>query len=318
MKKMICLVIVFTIALLGFTGCAKENNGITVGIIQYGSHDSLDNCYEGIYDALSQIEGITIDLQNGNFESTTCDAIAKNMASKNYDLIIAIATPAATSAYAACMNTNIPVIFCAVNDPVGAGIVDTLDIPGGLCSGTSDILDFDAQLKLITSLQPNVKRIGILYTTSEANSVSNLARFTEVAKAYDVEVVSQGVQTAADIPQAAASLCSKVDCINNFTDNNVVNNLTILLEQANIYKIPVYGSEIEQVEKGCLASVSIDYVELGKVTGKMAIDVLNGEDTTTMAVKTISDATPIINMEVATELEISIPSEYANADFITE
>lgn len=318
MKKILCVLLSAAILLLSLSGCTQKDEGITVGIIQYGSHDSLDNCYEGIYEVISQIDGVTIDLQNGNFEVATCDTIAKNMASKNYDLIIAIATPAASSAYAACRNTNIPVIFCAVNDPVGAGLVDSLDNPGGLCSGTSDILDFDSQLKLITSMQPDVKKIGVLYTTSEANSISNLDRFIEASAAYDIEVISQGVQTAADIPQAAASLCAKVDCINNFTDNNVVNNLSILIENADIYNIPVYGSEIEQVEKGCMASVSIDYVELGRVTGQMAKDVLDGYDISQMKVKTISDATPVINKGVASKLGITIPSQYDNANFITE
>ena len=205
----------------------------TVGVIQFGSHPSLDNCYAGVEAALKASGlDITIDRQDGNFDSATCDTIAKNMVSKNYDLIIPIATPAAVSAYAAAANTNIPVVFCAVSDPVTAGIVDSIEKVGGNCTGTSDILDLSAQVDMILAMQPELKKIGVLYTTSEANSVSQLARLKEIALEKGVEIVEQGVQTAADIPQAAASLASKVDCINNFTDNNVVNSLSVVLEQA--------------------------------------------------------------------------------------
>ncbi|MEA5059813.1 MAG: ABC transporter substrate-binding protein [Clostridia bacterium] len=288
----------------------------TVGVIQFGSHPSLDNCFAGVEQALTAAGNVTIDLQNGNFDSATCDTIAKNMAAKNYDMIIGIATPAAVSAYAAAANTDIPVVFCAVSDPVAAGLVDSMEAPGGNCTGTSDVLDFAAQLSLITTLQPAAKSIGILYTTSEANSVSQLAQIKSIASEYGVEIVEQGVQGAADIPQAAATLASKVDCINNFTDNNVVNNLSILLEQANAAGIPVYGSEEEQVINGCLASVGIDYIALGNVTGEMALSVLAGEDAAAMAVRQITDATPIVNTDVLAAFGIQLPEAYANASMV--
>ena len=290
----------------------------TVGVIQFGSHPSLDNCYTGIKQGLDASGlKLTVDLQNGNFDSATCDSIAKNMVAKNYDMIIAIATPAAMSAYAAAANTKIPVVFCAVSDPVAAQLVNTLDAPGGNATGTSDVLDFSAQLSLITTLQPDVKKIGVLYTTSEANSVSQLGMFKAAAGALGLEVVDQGVQTAADVPQAAATLCAKVDCVNNFTDNNVVSQLQVLLTQANANGIPVYGSEVEQVKNGCLAAMSIDYVALGKVTGQMAADILNGANPATMAVKTISDATPVINTDVLASFGMTLPDIFKNAQLVT-
>lgn len=289
----------------------------TVGIIQFGSHPSLDNCYNGIAEILNADPRVTIDLQNGNFDSPTCDTIAKNMAAKEYDLIIAIATPAATSALAATVNTDIPVIFCAVSDPLAAGLVDDMAMPGGNCTGTSDVLDLSAQLQLIRTLQPDAVNLGVLYTTSEANSVSQLKILDELAPTFGFTVVSQGVQSAADIPQAAASLCAKVDCITNFTDNNVVNNLGILLEQANAVGIPVYGSEDTQVAAGCLASVSLDYLALGRVTGQMALDVLNGAAPATMAVQSITDAVPVVNSDVLAAFAMTLPDAYKNATLLT-
>ena len=300
----------------GTEPAATLEDSFTVGVIQFGSHPSLDNCYAGVEQALTAAGNVKIDLQNGNFDSATCDTIAKNMVAKNYDMLIGIATPAAVSAYAAAANTDIPVVFCAVSDPMAAGLVDSMEAPGGNCTGTSDVLDFAAQLGLITKLQPEAKSIGILYTTSEANSVSQLGQIKAIAPQFGVEIVEQGVQSAADIPQAAATLAAKVDCINNFTDNNVVNNLNILLEQANAAGIPVYGSEEEQVINGCLASVGIDYIALGNVTGEMAIDILAGSSAAEMAVRQIMDATPIINTDVLAAFAMELPADYAGASMV--
>ncbi len=301
-------------------GSAAENDGYTIGVIQFGSHPSLDNCYQGIENGLMSSEiadKITIDRQDGNFDSATCDTIAKNMASKNYDLIFAIATPAAVSAYSATQNSQTPVIFTAVSDPVAAGLVESLEAGSKNCIGTSDVLDLEAQVELIKALQPEAKTIGVLYTTSEANSVSQLAILEEVAGRAGMSVEAQGVQSAADIPQAAASLASKVDCINNFTDNNVVNNLSVLLEKANAANIPVYGSEVEQVNNGCIASISLDYIALGEKTAEMGLDVLNGANTQEMAVGTISEGTPVVNTDVLAQFGIELPEAYANAEKVT-
>ena len=292
---------------------------LKIGVIQYMSHPSLDNCYQGIKEALDA-SGLNfeIDYQIGSSASadSDCASFAKNMVASEVDMIFAIATPAAKAAYSATDDTDIPVIFCAVNDPVAAKLVQTADEPGDKCTGTSDVLDLEAQVNMIKAMQSDVKKIGILYTSSEDNSIANLARFKEICDAKGIEVVPSAVQNASDIPSAADELASKVDCINNFTDNNVVNNLSVVLSAADKYKIPVYGSEEEQVKNGCLASVSIDYVALGKVTGQMGVDVIGGEDITKMAAKTITDATPIVNTDVLETLGMTLPADYTNAQTV--
>lgn len=317
MKKIIAVMLA-VIMMLAFAGCGETQNEkksvLKIGIIQYMSHPSLDNCYNGVISALES-SGIqyTVDYQigSGNSADSDCTNFAKNMVAANYDMIIAIATPAAKSAFAATDDTEIPVIFCAVSDPVAAGLVESIDAPGYLCTGTSDVLDLEAQVALIKAMQPEVKSIGILYTSSEDNSITNLKNFKAVCDKEGIEVVATAVQGASDIPSAAEELASKVDCINNFTDNNVVNNLSVVLTAADKYGIPVYGSEEEQVINGCLASVSIDYVALGRVTGEMAVSVLKGEDASTMAVKTITEATPVINSSVLKKLGLSTPEGYS-------
>lgn len=317
MKKIIAVMLA-VIMMLAFAGCGEtqneKNSVLKIGIIQYMSHPSLDNCYNGVISALES-SGLqyTVDYQigSGNSADSDCTNFAKNMVAANYDMIIAIATPAAKSAFAATDDTEIPVIFCAVSDPVAAGLVESMDAPGYLCTGTSDVLDLEAQVALIKAMQPEVKSIGILYTSSEDNSITNLKNFKAICDKEGIEVVATAVQGASDIPSAAEELASKVDCINNFTDNNVVNNLSVVLTAADKYGIPVYGSEEEQVINGCLASVSIDYVALGKVTGEMAVSVLKGEDASTMAVKTITEATPVINSSVLKKLGLSTPEGYS-------
>lgn len=317
MKKIIAVMLA-VIMMLAFAGCGEtqneKNSVLKIGIIQYMSHPSLDNCYNGVISALES-SGLqyTVDYQigSGNSADSDCTNFAKNMVAANYDMIIAIATPAAKSAFAATDDTEIPVIFCAVSDPVAAGLVESMDAPGYLCTGTSDVLDLEAQVALIKAMQPEVKSIGILYTSSEDNSITNLKNFKAICDKEGIEVVATAVQGASDIPSAAEELASKVDCINNFTDNNVVNNLSVVLTTADKYGIPVYGSEEEQVINGCLASVSIDYVALGRVTGEMAVSVLKGEDASTMAVKTITEATPVINSSVLKKLGLSTPEGYS-------
>lgn len=322
MKKIIALLLA-AIMMFAFAGCSenknKEDSVLKIGIIQYMSHPSLDNCYNGIISALEN-SGIeyTVDYQTGSSSSADADCtnFAKNMVAANYDMIIAIATPAAKAAFAATDDTEIPVIFCAVSDPIAAGLVESMEAPGYICTGTSDVLDLEAQVAIIKAMQPDVKSIGILYTSSEDNSITNLKNFKSVCDKENIEVVATAVQGASDIPSAAEELASKVDCINNFTDNNVVNNLSVVLSAADKYGNPVYGSEEEQVVNGCLASVSIDYVALGKVTGEMAVEVLNGADASAMPVKTITEATPVINSSVLKKLGLSIPEGYSEVKTI--
>lgn len=330
LSKITAILMCIVLCVCAFTACSGGQKGdektapaaktYKIGIIQFMSHPSLDNCYNGIIKGLDA-SGISYetDYQTGSANSAAadCATFAQNMIAANCDMIIAIATPAATAAYAALEGTDIPLIFCAVSDPVAAELVDSNEAPGHNCTGTSDVLDLSAQVDLIQAMQEGIKSIGVLYTTSEQNSISNLARLEEICEERGIDLQASGVQNASDIPAAATALATKVDCINNFTDNNVVENLNVVLDAANANKIPVYGSEEEQVKNGCLASVSIDYVALGEVTGGMAADVLGGASAATMAVKTITDATPVINTDVVEALGMTIPAAFENAQTVT-
>jgi len=297
---------------------------LKIGVIQYAPHASLDNCYNGLIEGLKEagfVEGknIKIDLQNAMGEQANSDMIAKNMVSSKYDLIVGIATPAAMSAYSASKDSGIPVIFTAVSDPIEAKLVKTLEAPE-YTTGTSDVLPLEAQIKMIRAFLPKGKKIGIIYTTGEPNSLSHLESFKSLAPKYGFEIVEIGVTGPSEVASAASTLVAKgVDCINNFTDNNVVNNLSSVIHAADNANIPVFGSEVEQVKNGCLASESIDYISLGKETGKMAAMVLKGEKKVgEIPVALISDSEPVYNEEVLNRLGITLPEEYKNSTSVNE
>ena len=214
------------------------------------------------------------------------------------------------SLYNAAMDAGIPVIYTAVTDPLAAELADDEGNPVGEITGTSDKLPVKQQLEMIRQMLPEAETIGIMYTTSEANSEAAVKEYEELAGEYDFKIETAGIATTADIPLAAQSLLEKVDCMTNLTDNTVVSSLPTILEMANEKKIPVFGSEIEQVKLGCLAAEGLDYIELGKQTGKMAAQVLKGEKKASeLPFETIEEASLYVNTAAAEKLEIEIPEE---------
>lgn len=205
------------------------------------------------------------------------------------------------SAYNACMETDIPVVYTAVSDPAEAGLADEEGNPVGNITGSSDVLPVKAQLEMIRSLLPKAVKIGIIYTTSEANSLSTIATYKELAGDYGFEIVDSGITAPSEVEMAAADLVTRVDCLTNLTDNTVVDALQTVLAAANEKKIPVFGSEIEQVKSGCVASMGIEYVELGRQTGVMAAKILKGEAK--------AEETPFIS---ATEAELYVNTAAAD------
>jgi putative ABC transport system substrate-binding protein len=243
------------------------------------------------------------------------DMQAKNMVAKGEALLVGIATPAAMSTYAAARDSGVPVVFVAVSDAVAAGIVQSNEQPGGIATGVSDVLNFPAQLELIRAFLPDAKTIGVIYTVSEPNSIAQLAALTELAPGYGFTIESIGVTSPADVAGAAASLAAKgVDCFNNLTDNNVVDNMSQELRAAGDANIPVFGSEVEQVINGCLAAQGIDYTELGRKAGLMAADILSGRSSPdSTPVLLVNDVTPVYNSAVLAKLGLILPESFADA-----
>lgn len=307
------------------TGADTSGKTYKIAITQYAEHGSLDNCRQGFVEGLAEegiVEGenLTIDFQNAQADSGAASQIASQFVAGNPNLICAIATPSALSCYNAALETDIPVVYTAVTDPVAAEVANADKTPVGNITGTSDKLPVDAQLEMIRNMLPEAKVIGILYTTSEVNSISTIEEYKEKAGDYGFEIVDVGISTTADIPLAADNILSKVDCLNNLTDNTVVQGLPTILAKAGEKHIPVFGSEIEQVKIGCLAAAGIDYIELGKKTGQMAAKILKGEAAASdMPYETFEDYSIYFNQAVADNLGITIDSAViADAQVFTE
>ncbi|MDO4273199.1 MAG: ABC transporter substrate-binding protein [Eubacteriales bacterium] len=307
-----------TMALAGTTTVYAEEQ-YTIGIEQFAEHGSLDNCREGFLAGLEEegiVEGenLTVEYKNAAADMSMVGQISSSFASSNMDLICGIATPSAQSCYNAAMDKGIPVIYTAVTDPEAAELVDDSGNPVGEITGTSDKLPVAEQLEMIRTMLPDAKTIGILYTTSEANSESAIKVYESLAADYGFEIETTGITATADIPLAAEGLLGKVDCLTNLTDNTVVSSLPTILEMANEKNIPVFGSEIEQVKIGCLAAEGLDYIELGKQTGKMAAQVLKGEKKASeIPYETIAESSLYINSAVAENLGIDIPEELSGS-----
>jgi len=317
MKKIISIIVIILIIaglITFYVYNKKSDKEYYIGIGQFGEHPSLDNCRSGFMEGLKEegiVEGenLKVDYQNANFDGGTTNIIADKFKSENVDLAMGIATPMAQAIYNGMKDSNVPVIFTAVTDPVAAGLVD------GNVTGTSDKILANEQLSLIRKVLPDAKKIGVIYTTSEVNSISTLAEVKSIAGNYGFEIVDKGIATSADIPLAADSIVSQVDCLLNFTDNTVVGSLPVLLEKANAAHIPVFGSEIEQVKNGCIATNGIDYYQLGIQTGKMAAKVLKGEaKASDISYETISQSSIYINSSVFSSLGISIPDDLKNSE----
>ena len=291
----------------------------TIGISQFAEHGSLDNCREGFLQGLENegiVEGenLTVEYQNAAADMGTASQISDAFVSDKVDLICAIATPTAQSAYNAAMDSDIPVVYTAVTDPVAAELADEDGNPVGNVTGTSDELPIKEQLEMIRQMLPDAEKVGIMYTSSEANSISALETYKELAGDYGFEIVESGISTTADISLAADDLISQVDCITNLTDNTVVASLPTILEKANEKGIPVFGSEIEQVRIGCLAAEGLDYVALGEQTGEMAAKILKGEaEASEMPYETITEPGFYVNMKVAENLGITVPDELSQS-----
>ena len=314
MKRIVISIAILALILVSSIAFAEN---YTIGIGQFAQHASLDNCYEGFLAGLAEegiVEGenLTVDYQNAQADMGIAQQIAGQFAGKKVDMMVGIATPMAQACYNAASG-RIPTIFTAVTDPIAAGFVSADGKAAGEVTGTSDALPIEAQLKTIRAMLPDAKKIGILYTTSEVNSISAIEIYKQLAPTYGFEIVESGISTIADMPLALDALLPKVDCLSNLTDNTVVSALALMLDKANAAGKPVFGSEIEQVKLGCIAAEGLDYIALGRQTGLMAAKVLKGEAKAgEIAYEIITEPSLYVNSAMLKRFGLTLPEDLAS------
>lgn len=320
-KRRLCALLLAAGLLLTAGGCgsgqAAEKGSATVGVLQFAPHPSLDNCREGFIEGLRQGgygegENLTLIYENAQADMSLAQTAAEKLVRDDCDLICAIATPAAMALAAPTEEAGIPLLFNAVSEPVESGLVDSFEQPGGHITGMSDKLPSEKQVALIQALLPDAETVGILYTTSESNSVTQVDQFTQAAEAAGLKVKAVAVATGNDIASALDSMVGDVDCMQNLLDNTVVSALPLVLEKAEAAGVPVFGSEEEQVVNGCIASEGIDYYQLGVDCGLQAAQILDGAQPGDIPVGVVTEARLTVNAQTLAHYGVELPTELAD------
>ncbi|RNB85871.1 ABC transporter substrate-binding protein [Brevibacillus fluminis] len=288
----------------------------SIGISQFVEHPALDAIEKGIVDGLAGAgyedgKNVKVELQNAHADMSNTVSIAQKFAGDNKDMVIAIATPTAQAAAKAIADK--PVIFSAVTDPIAAGLVGSLDKPDKNVTGTSDKLSMKKQLELVKGFLPNLKKLGVLYTTSEVNSGVQVQELEDAAKEMGVEIVKAGVSTGSEVQLATQSLVGKADAVLIPVDNTVVSAVEGVLMAAEAAKLPVFASDTDTVKRGAIATYGIDYYKMGKQTGEMAARILGGQQITQTPVEVSKEADLYINEQAAAKFGLTIPEDLKKA-----
>ncbi|MDD2579716.1 MAG: ABC transporter substrate-binding protein [Eubacteriales bacterium] len=311
--------LVMSLLVMSVAACSDEKDDqLKVGVVQLVEHPALDASYEGFVDALADAgyvdgENITIVHGNGQNDQANCQTIATQYLNDGMDLVLAIATTAAQAA--ANVLKDIPLLVTAVTDPADAKLVASNENPGGNVSGTSDLTPVREQFDLMMKLIPDVKKVAVLYTSSETNSVfqANIAK--EAAADLGLEVVEATVSSSNEIQQVIESVVDSVDAMYIPTDNTFANAMSTVTLVTEPKGIPVIVGEEGMVNNGGLATIGLSYYKLGYQTGEMAVRILKDDaDIATMPIEYLKDTSVSINTAVADQLGIAIPEDLAAAN----
>ncbi|MEN8906814.1 MAG: ABC transporter substrate-binding protein [Clostridiales bacterium] len=319
-KEILIFILLFTISLVS---CDKEDTESKkeetkkIGVTQIVEHPSLDATFEGFKKALEENgfkegKNIEYDVQNAQNDQNNSQTIAKNFAGDNLDLILAISTPSAQHAFNAIK--DIPIVFSAVTDPVGAELVEAFDKPGDNITGTSDTHP-EAISKTVSFIMDEIKakKVGIIYNSGEQNSLVQVEKVEELVKEAGGKLVKTTVANSSDVKQASESLIGKVDAIYMPTDNTVASGLEAIIEIAENNKIPLFASDVDSMKRGAVAASGFDYKDLGYETGLMAIPILKGEKTCSeINVEYPKNFNLIINKKAAKNQGIKIKEEWSD------
>lgn len=314
MKKFhkIAAAVMAVIMAISMVACSTGSSQKKIGIIQMMDHVALNGAREGFIAALEENgykdgENIVITYQNGQGDTNNMSTIADKFVGDKMDLVLAIATPAAQAI--AGKTAEIPIIATAVTDFAKAGLVNSNDEPGTNVSGTNDMNPISAQLDLMFQLVPDIQTVGFLYSSSEDNSRLQVDIAKSVLDAKGITYVERTVASTNDVQQATASIVSECDAIYIPTDNIFASSMPTVNAVVTESKTPVICGESGMVASGGLATLGVNYYNIGHQAGLMAIRVLEGEDISKMPVESSDDYDFFINGDVAAAIGIEIPEE---------
>lgn len=321
-KKLIAVLLGLVLLVLVFAGLSlfqkeestKETTSeqVSVGVLQFVTHESLDEIYQGIKAGLKESgytegDNLTINFMNAEANQNQVQKMSEKLVNEKNNVLIGIATPAAQGL--ANATKDIPIVMGAVTDPVGANLVTHLKKPEGNITGVSDANPVADTVDLIQTITPDAKTIGILYSSSEDNSLSQVETFTEAAEKAGYTVMPYAVPSTNEIATTVDAMLPKVDVVWTPVDNTIASAFPTVVSAAKTAKKPVYTSVEAMVEQGGVASVSLSQYDLGVATGKMTAEILKGATPAETPVEVFSEATIIVNKKVAEELGLNVPSD---------
>lgn len=297
---------------LGATGCESKKDVISIGINQFVVHEALDASRQGFLDVLKEngyIEGenIEIDYKNAQGEQPTALSIAQDFTARKKDMIFAIATPSAQASYNA--TKDIPIIITAVTDPVDAGIAESFESSGTNVTGTSDVVPIGPQLEILNKVLPEAKTIGVIYNTSEANSIYQVNELKVEAEKQGFTLKEVGITNLNDVNAVLPSALEGIDVLYAPTDNTVASAYAIIIKLATEKNVPVFCAEDAGVNAGGLISAGLDYYELGRETGLIALEVLDGKKPSELSISTMKNPVIVVNEDTAEKMGITIPED---------
>jgi putative ABC transport system substrate-binding protein len=310
MKKALAILLCAVFALSMFTGCNQKTETVKIGVVQLMDHPSLDTIRDSFTAQMKELgyvdgENCEIEYKSAGNDPTTQNSIAQSFAADKKDVVVAITTPTAQAV--AGVIGEIPMVFSAVSYPIEAGLVESLEKPGGTITGTSDEIQVELILDLALKYDPDMKKLGVIYNAGEANSVTNLAKAQAYCDAHEIELITTTVANTNEVQAAAQSLCSKVDAIFAPNDNTVATAMPALADAAIKAKVPVYTGADSMVNDGGFATIGINYENLGKETANMVDQILKGTKAGDIPVKVFKeDLEEIYNEETAAQLGITI------------
>ena len=313
MNKMIMVIALVLSAIMPVTSvfAATPSQPIVIGVSKIVAHPALDAVEKGIQDQLAAAKiNATFDLQNANGDIGTAASIANKFQSEKVTLAVGIATPTSQS----LVNTlkGIPIVFSAVTDPVKAGLVPSLKGATKPVTGVSDMTPVKQQIELLLKIK-KIKRLGHIYTSSEENAVVLAGVVKQACKELGLEYVETTVSKSAEVKQAVQAIIRRVDALYISTDNTVVSALSAIADVAKKNRVPIMSADPSSAEKyPILAAWGFDYYKMGRVTGEMIIEILNGKKAEQMPTRFMtktSDVDLLINLDVAKKLGLTIPKD---------
>ena len=292
------------------SGSAAAGSDYTIGVLQLTEHSALDAANNGFVKAIKKSGlKVKIDQKNAQNDQSTCKSIADKFVGDGVDLIYAIATPAAQAAAGA--TADIPIVGCAITDYAASGLVQDNDRPGTNVTGASDLTPVAEQLEMMQKVLPDVKKVGLLYCTAESNSEIQIQMAEEELDGLGIGHERYSFSSTNELQTVVETMVGQVDAVYAPTDNTVAAAMSQVSATTNEAGIPTICGEVGMVENGGLASVSINYEELGYRAGEMAVQILTeGADPATMPVETMGadECDLVYNQQTADEIGVDVSS----------